>query len=71
MTQVDLQTLLAQAGELFAPLAADNGITIIVETSAEYRVISADRARLMQVLQNLIANALRKQRSARTLSPMD
>ena len=59
MMAIDLTGLLAQAAELFAPLAEDDGIHITSNLPLSPAIIQGDRARLMQIIQNLISNALR------------
>lgn len=56
---LDLDALVRQAADLFAPLAAERGLRLVVAPSAPLPPVRADRARLGQVLQNLLANALR------------
>jgi signal transduction histidine kinase len=55
----NVDDLVRDAGDLFEPLAATKGVRI--ETRVEDRglVIHADRERVMQVLSNLIGNALK------------
>ena len=62
MTPLNLSELVTQAGELFAPLAEDSGLRIVVDTPSA-TMVQGDRARLMQVLQNLVANAMRYAKS--------
>ncbi len=57
-TTVDLAEMVQQIADIFAPLAEEEGIVVRVN-SAESLTINADHARLMQVFQNLVANALR------------
>lgn len=47
-----------QAGELFEPLAQESGITLHLSTPDQMPVVVRDRARLIQVYQNLLANGL-------------
>ena len=56
--QVDLGALVAETAERFQPAAADKAITLTVETTPGL-TISGDRERLMQVLMNLLDNAIR------------
>jgi signal transduction histidine kinase len=58
MMGIDLASLVQQAGQLFSPLAQDAGIEFVVQIDPRIPLIRGDRQRLMQVLQNLIANAL-------------
>lgn len=67
MMGVDFGDLVRQVCNLFAPLAADDGIEIVVESPTVVPLIRGDRTRLIQVLQNLVANALRYARSTVTL----
>jgi signal transduction histidine kinase/DNA-binding NarL/FixJ family response regulator len=61
---VDLQPvavapLVAEARELMAPLAAEKGLEIRSEAPVGLPTVSADRHRLLQVLSNLIGNAIK------------
>jgi signal transduction histidine kinase len=56
---VDVTALVADAVELFAPLAEAQVVTLTAAPAGRVLVVQADRARLMQVLQNLLTNALR------------
>ncbi len=56
---VDMRLLLTQAAELFAPLAEDQGLQLNLRQPAAVPPIRGDAARLTQVLQNLMSNALR------------
>lgn len=58
MKPVDMQTLAGQVVSAFAPLAEADGVRL--ESNLEnVRTITADEARIHQVLANLISNALR------------
>ena len=65
---INLGDLVTQAGELFAPLAEDSDLHITVDTPSRATTVNGDRARLMQILQNLVANALRYAKSEIRLS---
>lgn len=67
-TTIDLGELVAQAGDIFAPLAESEGIALHIETPQIVTPFKGDRARLMQVLQNLVANGLRYAHSELRLS---
>ncbi len=56
---VDVAGLLQDVVELFAPLAEAQNVTLTGAQSGRPLLVQADRARLMQVLQNLLTNALR------------
>lgn len=56
---VDLVELTQTAGELFAPLLEQEQIDLRLDTPQQPVWVEADEARLLQVLQNLISNALR------------
>jgi signal transduction histidine kinase len=58
MMGIDVASIVQQAGQLFSPLAQDAGIEFVVKIDPEIPIIRGDKQRLMQVLQNLIANAL-------------
>lgn len=59
LAPVDLAALAADAVEAFGPIAEGQGVTLAIEAGAGPGFVSGDRARLMQILQNLLANALR------------
>jgi signal transduction histidine kinase len=50
--------LLAEAVAILAPLAAEKPITLVLASAAEGLEVYCDRERLLQVLSNLIGNAL-------------
>jgi signal transduction histidine kinase len=56
---VDLGDLVQDAAELLEPVAELQGVQLAVNLPATPLCVQADRARLMQVVQNLLANALR------------
>ena len=62
--QLDVVELVRATGDLFAPLAEEEGVTLNVETPDRALPVRADAARLTQALQNLLANALRHTPSA-------
>lgn len=64
---IELHTLIAQVTEALATLASVKGIEIAV-ASEEPIVIEGDRARLMQVLQNLIINAINHSDKSTTIT---
>src|SRR5262249_39912697 len=45
--------------ELFSPLARDRGITLLADPAPCPATVVCDRARIIQVLSNLVANALK------------
>ncbi|HRJ40897.1 MAG: HAMP domain-containing protein [Caldilineaceae bacterium] len=51
--------LAQEAVELFAPVAEEKGVALGLAADTSAAAIQGDRARLMQVLQNLLHNALR------------
>jgi PAS domain S-box-containing protein len=57
-TSVDLAAVVADAGEAAAPVARNRGVALIVEPG-EIRAIQADRARLAQLTDNLVSNAIK------------
>lgn len=61
LTKIDLSlnALIDQARELFTPLAEEAQVTLHATIPEETIIIHADRNRLIQVLQNLLGNALR------------
>ncbi len=62
-TEIDMIPLVEQAGELFEPLAQENGLTLQLSTPEKMPVLLGDRNRLIQVMQNLLANGLCHARS--------
>ena len=58
-TEVNIKALVDQAGEIFDLMAQENGITLTIDTPSVLPTLYGDSARLTQVLQNLITNALR------------
>ncbi|HEX8454764.1 MAG TPA: hybrid sensor histidine kinase/response regulator [Longimicrobium sp.] len=55
----DPATLLAEAAELFGPVAAEHGIELVLRPSEPLPAVRADRSRVLQVLGNLIGNAVK------------
>lgn len=55
----DLHSLLERSAAAYAPTAQEQGISIQVEVPPHMPPISADPERMMQVLGNLVSNALR------------
>jgi PAS domain S-box-containing protein len=55
---VDLSEVVADAGEAAAPVARNQGVTLIVEPG-DVRGIPGDRARLAQLTDNLVSNAIK------------
>lgn len=56
---VDLAELLADACDLFEPLAVDGGVTLSFKPPAQPLRLSADRARLQRAVANLVDNAVK------------
>ena len=59
LERVDAGALLRSAGEMYAGLAAEKGVLLRVDAPLEVPDVRADRARLLQVLSNLVGNALK------------
>jgi len=59
MTTLDLAALAEEAVDVFAPIADMEEVTLHYQLPTAPLPVQGDRARLMQVLQNLLANALR------------
>ncbi|MDX1688754.1 MAG: ATP-binding protein [Candidatus Promineifilaceae bacterium] len=57
--RLNVGELVRATGELFAPLAEEDDVTLTVEVPDRAPAVRADAARLSQALQNLLANALR------------
>ena len=55
----DLGGLLAEAMEMFLPLAGESQIRLVAEAREAALVLACDRERVLQVLSNLIGNALK------------
>ena len=56
---VDLNEVLGHARDTLEPLAADSHTTLEVETFPKPAIVRGDRDELLQVLQNLVQNALK------------
>lgn len=56
---LDLAALAQEAVDIFGPVAEEKGIRLGLRTGETGLLVMGDRARLMQVLQNLLNNALR------------
>jgi len=57
--EVSAASLLAQAAEMFQATAAEKGISLRVEECPPSLAVSADSERIMQVLSNIVGNALK------------
>lgn len=55
---VDLNDVAGQAITLYRPLAAEKGIELVLEPAAGTATVETDRSRLLQILTNLILNAI-------------
>jgi signal transduction histidine kinase len=55
----DPLALVEEVVDLFSPQAASRGLALVKETPAELPLIRGDRHRLVQVLSNLVSNALK------------
>ncbi|MFW6183649.1 MAG: sensor histidine kinase [Chloroflexota bacterium] len=58
-SEVDVTTLVQRAAQLFEPLAEEEAVTLQESYPDRQVPVDADAARLTQVVQNLLANALR------------
>ncbi len=56
---LNVSALLKECNNLFAPIALNKSLSIVVEQSTEQLIVSADHDRILQVLSNLIGNALK------------
>ncbi|MCC6973996.1 MAG: HAMP domain-containing protein [Anaerolineae bacterium] len=59
MVPTDVNVLVKDVAEIFAPVAESEGIIVKVETESEPCMVEADVVRLRQVLQNMLVNAFR------------
>jgi len=59
MQLMDLRTLVLESVESVAPKVAENGLSLQVDTEKDPVLIQGDRARLQQVVWNLLSNALK------------
>jgi signal transduction histidine kinase len=55
----DLQSLLEECEHLFGRLAADKGVTLTLQRTAGSACVLADRDRTIEVLSNLVSNAIK------------
>jgi len=62
-TDIDMIALIGQAAELFEPLAQEDGISLRLFVPDAMSGVRGDRARVIQVMQNLLVNAIRHARS--------
>lgn len=58
LAPLDLRLLQADVEELFAPLALERGVELTVELPRHVATVRADHVRIVQVLSNLLTNAL-------------
>jgi len=56
---LDLRLLVQETAAVFEPLAEEKGVQLVVQLPPSLPLVSADQARMRQVLHNLLANALR------------
>jgi PAS domain S-box-containing protein len=56
---VDVGSALRAAAEMYAGLAAEQGVALSVQADDDVPAVQADRARLLQVLSNLVGNAVK------------
>jgi len=59
LERVDVGALLRSGAEMYAGLAAEQQVALWVDAPADLPGVHADRARLLQVLSNLVGNALK------------
>jgi len=65
---MDIPPLLARALELFSPHAAAAGVTLTVDGGDAVPIVSGDPRRILQVLSNLVSNAIRFTQQGGTVS---
>ena len=58
-TSFDMREMVREVVELFRPLAEANDVRLLVETDDAPAPVYADRARIQQILNNFLSNALR------------
>lgn len=56
---VQVDAMLLESAEMFAPVAADHGVQLRTDVAEDLPLVLADRARVLQVLSNLLGNAVR------------
>ncbi|HEX6751838.1 MAG TPA: ATP-binding protein [Longimicrobium sp.] len=59
LDRVETSKAMRAAAEMYDGLAAEKGIALVVDAAADVPDVRADRARLLQVLSNLLGNALK------------
>jgi heavy metal sensor kinase len=59
IARLDLGDIVAEAVDLFAPLAEDKGIEIHWATPSQHATVSGDRRRLQRAVANLLDNAIK------------
>jgi signal transduction histidine kinase len=59
LERVDVGAALRSASEMYAGLAAEQGVALWVDVPPEVPDVRADRARLLQILSNLVGNAVK------------
>ena len=59
MQDVDIDSVVRETADGFAPLASQKGLTIETSTPTGKLTVKCDRERILQVLGNLVANAVR------------
>lgn len=57
--EIDARTLVDEAVEAIRPLAEHRSIELVVEGPAEVALVACDRERILQVLENLLGNAVK------------
>ena len=57
--EVEVRTLLEEAGEMLRPLAAERSLALETRIGPDVRTVEADPGRVLQALSNLVGNAIK------------
>lgn len=66
--ELEAGSVLAALGEMFLPLFKEKGVQLCIEEPACEEILTADKDRLMQILSNVLNNALKYTASGKTVT---